>query len=104
MSQFNESSSPESLAAWFEQTTDLNLDDEWWLWPSAIRAHQLLSRRFLEALAPYPEGRFAGRGIVICAGGQRLFPNGWVCMRVLRLLGCTLPIEFWHFENEIDAY
>jgi hypothetical protein len=37
-----------------------------------------------------------GRGIVICAGGVRYFTNAWVCIRMLRHLGCHLPIEVWH--------
>lgn len=46
----------------------------------------------------YPEGRFAGQGIVICAGGARVFTNAYVLVTVLRnTLGCELPIEVWHF-------
>jgi hypothetical protein len=44
----------------------------------------------------YPEGRFRGRGIVICAGGLRYFTNAYVCASLLRRHGCTLPIQFWH--------
>jgi hypothetical protein len=44
-----------------------------------------------------PEGRFAGRGIVVCAGGPVMLTNAWVLLRVLRdVHGCTLPIEIWH--------
>ena len=38
----------------------------------------------------------AAAGIVICAGGLRYFTNAYVCASVLRLTGCTLPIQFWH--------
>jgi len=44
----------------------------------------------------YPSDRFSGRGILICAGGLRYFTNAYVCASVLRLTGCTLPIQFWH--------
>ncbi len=44
---------------------------------------------------PYPDGRFNGRGVVLCAGGDVYFPCAWVCIRMLRRLGCTLPIEVW---------
>jgi FkbM family methyltransferase len=44
----------------------------------------------------YPTARFSGRGVVICAGGDRYFTNAWVCANILRLHGCNLPIEFWH--------
>jgi hypothetical protein len=39
----------------------------------------------------------AGRGIVICAGGVRMFTNAWVLVWQLRkVLGCQLPVEVWH--------
>jgi hypothetical protein len=51
--------------------------------------------------APFPEHRFAGRGIVICAGGARLFTCAWVAIALLRRdLACTLPIEVWHLGPE----
>jgi hypothetical protein len=38
-----------------------------------------------------------GRGIVIAAGGARMFTCAWVAIRMLReQLGVTLPIEVWH--------
>ncbi len=51
------------------------------------------------AAAPgaFPEDRFEGRGIVICAGGARLFTCAWVAIGILRRhLDCSLPIEVWH--------
>lgn len=87
-----------------ENSADHGLPDEWWNWPQAIEAHRLLSRKFLKNLPPYPAEDFTGRGVVICAGGHRLFTNGWVAMRVLRQLGCTLPIQFWRLDGEIDPY
>jgi len=51
--------------------------------------------------SPFPEDRFAGRGIVICAGGARLFTCAWVAIALLRRhLACTLPIEVWHLGPE----
>jgi len=50
---------------------------------------------------PFPEHRFEGRGIVICAGGARLFTCAWVAIGLLRRhLACTLPIEVWHLGPE----
>jgi hypothetical protein len=50
---------------------------------------------------PFPEGRFAGRGIVICAGGARMFTCAYVAIGLLRrTLGCSLPIEVWHLGPE----
>lgn len=52
----------------------------------------------LRTLEPYPKGRFAGQGIVICAGGPSLFTNAYVLVHVLRnALQCRLPIEVWYF-------
>ncbi len=48
-----------------------------------------------QSLPPYPGG-FEGRGIVICGGGPQYFPPAWVNIRMLRHLGCTLPVELWH--------
>ncbi len=48
----------------------------------------------------YPEDKFEGRGIVICAGGNKYFTNAWVNVHLLRHHGCTLPIEFWYLGDE----
>jgi len=47
--------------------------------------------------ARYPRGRFAGRGIVTCAGGRRYFTCAWVLIWILRRVHqSTLPIQLWH--------
>jgi hypothetical protein len=52
-------------------------------------------------LQSYPDGRYEGRGIVICAGGARLFTCAWVLVGILRrALGCQLPIQLWHLGPE----
>ncbi len=44
------------------------------------------------------------RGIVICAGGVKYNPCAWVLVRLLRYLGCLLPIEVWHLGKfECDS-
>jgi hypothetical protein len=46
---------------------------------------------------PSPIGECSGRGIVICAGGTRLFTCAWVLIAMLRrTFGCRLPVEVWH--------
>ncbi|MGO8932025.1 MAG: glycosyltransferase family 9 protein [Limisphaerales bacterium] len=61
-----------------------------------------LAGRFIENIPSYPGG-FAGRGIIICGGGVRMFTNAWVCIRMLRRLGCSLPVQLWHWgERELD--
>ena len=51
--------------------------------------------RTLQLLPPLPTG-FCDRGIVIPCGGLRYFTCAWVCINILRHLGCHLPIEVWH--------
>ena len=53
------------------------------------------AREFLARLPDYVAGR-DGRGIVICAGGVRLFRCAWVCIQMLRRSGCKSPVELWH--------
>ncbi|MEX0641254.1 MAG: hypothetical protein WD468_01060 [Pirellulales bacterium] len=51
----------------------------------------------------YPNARYSGRGIVTCAGGVKYLTCAWVLIRMLRYLGCTLPIELWYLgEDEGD--
>jgi ADP-heptose:LPS heptosyltransferase len=62
----------------------------------------LACERFITAIPCYPD-RHDGRGIVICGGGVRYYTNAWVCVNMLRRLGCKLPIQLWHLgEREID--
>lgn len=64
---------------------------------------RLALERFIQNIPP-PPIKFAGRGIVICGGGIRYFTNAWVCIHILRQVGCKLPIELWHLgSDELDA-
>jgi ADP-heptose:LPS heptosyltransferase len=45
-------------------------------------------------------GRFRGRGIIVPAGGPKLLPSAWVCIRSIRRTGCRLPIELWHLNGQ----
>ena len=57
---------------------------------------------FIGTIPPYPES-YEGRGIVICSGGVRYFTNAWVCINMLRRLGCWLPVQVWHLgKKEMD--
>jgi hypothetical protein len=57
---------------------------------------QAIARR-RHSPAQYPDGRFDGRGIVICAGGERYFTCAWVLISILRRVHrCSLPIQVWH--------
>lgn len=57
-----------------------------------------------EAVAsPPPVKRGEGRGIVIGVGGTLYFACAYVATSVLRSVGCTLPVEWWHLgPSEID--
>ena len=71
------------------------MPDGWKLWPATREAHLILARRFLAEMPSYPEGRFSGRGAVICGGG-RYEASLYVACRMLRLVGWQYPIQVWH--------
>jgi len=54
-----------------------------------------LTNDYLATIPSYP-GIFDGRGIVICAGGRTYFTCAWVLIRMLRHLGCSLPVQVWY--------
>src|SRR5258707_15226872 len=69
-----------------------------------MERHQRLAMEFLASLPAYDGSQFSGRGIVICAGGHRLFANAWVCIHMVRHLGCDLPVQLWYLgEREMDT-
>ena len=47
----------------------------------------------------YPKG-IGGRGIVTTGGGYTYFTNAWVLVRMLRHLGCNLPVQLWYLGRE----
>lgn len=67
--------------------------------PLNLHNARLACEAFIPTLRDYP-GTFAGRGIVICGGGMKYLPGAWVCIRMLRHLGCALPMELWHLGPE----
>lgn len=74
----------------------------WQTWPVTRNAYRLALERQVEAGPAYPGG-YSGRGIVIGAGGQRYFTCAWLCVSLLRQLGCDLPVQLWHVgPGEID--
>lgn len=44
-----------------------------------------------------------GRGIVILGGGMRYFINAYLNVKLLRKLGCELPIEWFYIQGEVDG-
>lgn len=68
------------------------------LWNAAAAFNAFVSQ------LPQDSPRFSGRGIVICGGGPKYFTPAWVCINMLRRLGCKLPIQLWHLgEIEMDS-
>ena len=68
--------------------------------PTYVQMQQAL-RAAVGNIEPYPVDRFNGRGIVICAGGPRMFTCAYVCIGILRrVLNCALPIEVWYLGDE----
>jgi hypothetical protein len=63
-----------------------------------LRRARKLAEKLADEIEPMPEG-WSGRGIVICGGGYTHFTNAWVVIRMLRHLGCRLPIELWHLGS-----
>jgi hypothetical protein len=68
--------------------------------PLTIHNAGMSCDRFSKQIQPYPEYQFRGRGIVVCGGGVRYFTNAWLCINMLRHLGCSLPIQFWYLGQK----
>lgn len=75
----------------------------WQYWSVAQAVHrQLFQQAHASPSPPYPAQK-SGRGIIIGAGGMLYFRCAWVCVSILRTLGCRLPIEFWYLgHGEMD--
>lgn len=63
--------------------------------PLSIFSAGTAGEAFIRGIPPCPT-TFKGRGIVICGGGGTYFPCAWVCVNMLRRLGCRLPIQLWY--------
>jgi len=70
-------------------------DSRWAYWPIVSETFRGESEKFLDAIPSY-KGHTQERGIIICAGGVKLFTNAWICINMLRHHGCELPIQIWH--------
>jgi ADP-heptose:LPS heptosyltransferase len=70
--------------------------------PLNLHSAGLSLDNFIHTMPPCTAG-FVGRGIVICGGGVRYFTNAWVCIHMLRRLGCRLPVQLWYLgRQEMD--
>ncbi len=63
------------------------------------------SARFAAAIPDYPSGRYTGRGIVVVGGGP-YWASVYVTVRMLRHLGCHLPVQVWYLgeRERSDRY
>jgi hypothetical protein len=72
----------------------------WWRWPNVQEAQRQLAAEYAASLPSYPGGH-AGRGVVLVGGG-RYAAAAYVTARVLRHVGCRLPVQLWHLAGETD--
>lgn len=72
-------------------------------WSAGSLEHMVMTNASRKCLAA-PELKSPdfppGCGIVICAGGIKYFTCAWITVKMLRKLGCRLPIELWHLGPE----
>ena len=67
----------------------------WARWDVTRKAHRLRVVEQVTHPPIYPEGRYSGRGVVICGGGK-YWPGAYVAARMLRQTGWGGPIQIWH--------
>lgn len=82
--------------------SEVPLHRRWWTWPNVIEAERCLANAFMEKIPDYPAAT-QDRGVVVVGGGKYL-ASAYVTVKVLRHVGCRLPIELWHLEDETDAW
>ena len=57
-----------------------------------------IETRLEELTKAFDATDYSDRGVIVAAGGARLFVNAYVLAHVLRRrLNCTAPIEVWHY-------
>lgn len=79
--------------------TSLPWPDGWESNQWVIEAHRQLFGRYLQESA-LARAKGDGRGIVMAAGGRTYFICAYICVTILRKLGCRLPIELWYLGRE----
>ena len=60
--------------------------------------YRAMADNVMRNASPFPVERFSGRGIVICGGGNYFVP-AWICVNMIRHMGCNLPIELWYLGS-----
>ncbi|WP_162923740.1 alpha-mannosyltransferase [Arachidicoccus soli] len=70
--------------------------------PKSIQLFRSEWREFIKTIPSFPKNKYKGKGIVICGGGVKYFTCAWISINLLRLKGCSLPIELWYIGNEVN--
>lgn len=73
--------------------------EHWAGFPNVCEAFRQLFDEAARAEPPPPPTWQAKRGIVFCGGGWRFFPSIYVGVRLIRELGCNLPIQVWYLGD-----
>ena len=80
-----------AVDGYFKQWSEVGWEDA----TAVVEAEQQAVRELIASAPPYPTDTFAGRGIVMVAGGKYL-RDAMVTIAMLRELGCRLRIQVWH--------
>jgi len=90
---------PDALADYIKRDTNWMKDVGWLKDPVVHEAFKLIRQEFMQKPVPYDITR-EGAGVVM-AGGRHYDAGIYVGIRMLRHVGCKLPVEVWHKgENE----
>lgn len=76
------------------------VSEEWWKDSATQERYRRIATEFIQAIPPV-DTSLSGRGVVITGGGK-YFVSAYVTIRVLRHVGCKLPIELWCLDGEMD--
>ena len=82
------------------QPAEVAKQDGWWNDADVQQQHRDKATRFIQTIPRYPD-HFEGRGIVVTGGGK-YFVSAYITIRVIRHVGCKLPIELWYLDGEMD--
>lgn len=72
---------------------DLPHVEQWHEWANVQQAYREEMSDAIKAIPAMPA--WGGRGVVIVGGGK-YFASTYVTLRILRHVGCTLPVEVWY--------
>jgi hypothetical protein len=72
---------------------------DWRTYANVQEAYRQAMREAVTRMPHYPKGKYSGRGVVILGGGK-YFASAYVTVRILRHVGCKLPIEVWYLGKK----